>query len=209
MKFFNTWARCAASLGLVALSGAAQAALVDRGGGMVYDTSRNLTWLADMNYAKTSGYDSDGLMSWSAAGTWASGLAHGGYDDWQLASIDALKQLFVTDLGNGGGTSVLDHAGDSAEQLANMALFTQLQSWGYWSGTADATSPDAAWGFFTASGSPVNVSKGLALYAVAVRTGDVAAVVPEPQTLALALLALGATAVLRRRRPEAGRARCF
>ena len=37
-------------------------------------------------------------------------------------------------------------------------------------------------------------------YAVAVRPGDVAAAVPEPQTLALALLALGATVVARRRR---------
>jgi hypothetical protein len=34
-----------------------------------------------------------------------------------------------------------------------------------------------------------------------VRPGDVAADVPEPQTLALTLLALGAAVVTRRRRP--------
>jgi hypothetical protein len=39
-----------------------------------------------------------------------------------------------------------------------------------------------------------------ALYAVAVRPGDVTASVPEPQTLALVLLALGATVAARRRR---------
>lgn len=38
------------------------------------------------------------------------------------------------------------------------------------------------------------------LYAVAARAGDVSASVAEPQTLALALLALGATVVVRRRR---------
>ena len=39
----------AAAAALVALSGAAQADLVNRGGGMIYDTTRNITWLADMN----------------------------------------------------------------------------------------------------------------------------------------------------------------
>ena len=34
----------------------AQAALVDRGGGMLYDTVLNITWLQDANYAKTSNY---------------------------------------------------------------------------------------------------------------------------------------------------------
>ena len=52
MKLKESWATAAA---MVALSGAAQAALVNRGGGMIYDTTRNITWLADMNYAATSG----------------------------------------------------------------------------------------------------------------------------------------------------------
>lgn len=43
----------AAALSVAALS--AQAALVDRGSGMIYDTTRNITWLADMNHARTSG----------------------------------------------------------------------------------------------------------------------------------------------------------
>jgi hypothetical protein len=55
-------------------SGIAQAALHDRGGGLLYDDVLNVTWLQDANYAKTSGYDADGLMNWSAAKTWASSL---------------------------------------------------------------------------------------------------------------------------------------
>ena len=63
----------------------AQALLVDRGSGMLYDTVLNVTWLQDANYAKTSNYDADGRMTWSQANTWANGLVYGGYSDWRLA----------------------------------------------------------------------------------------------------------------------------
>lgn len=63
----------------------AQAGLVDRGNGMLYDTVLNVTWLQDANYAKTSGYDADGRMNWTQANTWANNLVHGGYSGWRLA----------------------------------------------------------------------------------------------------------------------------
>ena len=65
-------------------AGTAQAALYDRGGGLIYDDVLNITWLQDANYAKTSGYDSDGRMNWDAAMAWAGQLVYGGYDDWRL-----------------------------------------------------------------------------------------------------------------------------
>ncbi len=68
----------------IALSGAAQAMLIDRGGGLIYDNVLNITWLSDANYAKTSGVDADGLMNWTAANAWAAGLVYGGYSDWRL-----------------------------------------------------------------------------------------------------------------------------
>ena len=55
-------------------SGLAQAALHDRGGGLLFDDVLGVTWLQDANYAKTSGYDADGLMNWSAANAWAGSL---------------------------------------------------------------------------------------------------------------------------------------
>lgn len=75
------------------LSGAAQAALHDRGGGLIYDDVLKVTWLQDANYAKTSGYDSDGSMNWSRAMTWASELLYYdsvrevSYSDWRLPSM--------------------------------------------------------------------------------------------------------------------------
>ena len=42
----------------------AQATLFDRGGGLIYDNVLDVTWLQDANYAKTSGYNAEGIMSW-------------------------------------------------------------------------------------------------------------------------------------------------
>jgi hypothetical protein len=230
MKTLKTWVAAAA---VVALSGAAQAALIDRGGGMIYDTTRNITWLSDMNYAQTSGHtgagvNANGSMNWTAAAAWADNLVYGGYSDWRLPTLNAadtscsanfnpgggfptqyfgtgctggeLSGLFVTDLGNKANESVLDQLGDTAEQIANLALFSNVQSYVYWSGTEYAPEPSIAWNFGTGGGTQSSINKSLAMYAVAVRRGDVTASVPEPQTLALVLLALGATVVGRRRR---------
>jgi hypothetical protein len=71
----------------LALSDAAQATLIDRGGGMIYDDVLKITWLQDANYAKTSGYDADGSMNWTDANTWTAGLSYGGFDDWRLPTM--------------------------------------------------------------------------------------------------------------------------
>jgi hypothetical protein len=231
MKPPKTWAAAAAML---ALSGAAQAALVNRGGGMIFDTTRNITWLADMNHANTSGHtgtgvNADGTMTWAAATTWANNLTYGGFDDWRMPTLNTgdttcsdsftinpslprqyvgyhctggeLSGLFVTDLGNKPNESVLNQAGDTAEQIANLALFSNVQSSFYWSDTVYVGDPaSAAFFFITRIGYQGYYAKDFAAYALAVRSGDVAADVPEPQTLALALLALCATALTRARR---------
>ena len=59
------------------------------GGQVVNDTDLNITWLADANYANTSGYSSafGGLMNWSQAQVWIASLNaanHLGYNDWRL-----------------------------------------------------------------------------------------------------------------------------
>jgi hypothetical protein len=71
----------------IGFAGYSQAALYDRGGGMLYDNVINITWLQDANYAKTSGYDADGRMSWVSASYWAENLDFGGYSDWRLPKV--------------------------------------------------------------------------------------------------------------------------
>ena len=81
MDGFKQVSLALATAGLLA-SGVAQAALHDRGGGLIYDDVLNITWLQDANYAKTSGYDADGKIKWIDAMNWVSALSYGGYDDY-------------------------------------------------------------------------------------------------------------------------------
>ena len=74
MKQLNKVALALATAGLLA-SGVAQAALNDRGGGLLYDDVLKVTWLQDANYAMTTGFATDGgRMDWATANTWASSL---------------------------------------------------------------------------------------------------------------------------------------
>jgi len=52
-----------------------------------YDDVLDITWLKDANFAKTSGYDADGRMTWDVANTWAGQLEIGSYNDWRLTSL--------------------------------------------------------------------------------------------------------------------------
>lgn len=199
-----------ASLALCALfasSGAAQAALIDRGGGLIYDDVLNVTWLQDANYAKTSGYDADGMMTWSQATIWASSLSYLDsvrnvtYTDWRLPT--------VTDTGTSGcnfaiggtdcGYNVDTATGEMARLffdelhnksyinssgaweprsgLTNSGPFGNLQSSDYWYGTELNTS--SAWYFYFNRGIQDAGGKYNNYFAMAVRPGDVTTV-PVP-----------------------------
>jgi len=101
----KTWAAGMVAAGIL-VSGAAQAALIDRGGGLIYDTTLNVTWLQDANYAKTSGYDADGKMTWSQANTWAANLVYGGFSDWRLASNTPVGAAWNYNYATNGSTDV-------------------------------------------------------------------------------------------------------
>ena len=66
MKATHVGALCACALTL-AVSTTANAALVDRGGGLIYDDVLNVTWLQNANAALGSSYDNidgTGRMIW-------------------------------------------------------------------------------------------------------------------------------------------------
>ena len=45
----------------------AHAVLIDRGGGLIYDTILDVTWMQDANYINTTGYD-DALYGYDTGG---------------------------------------------------------------------------------------------------------------------------------------------
>lgn len=217
--------RLAAAVALAATASTAQAALIDRANGMIYDDHANITWLADLNYAQSSGHTGpgvqpDGRMTWDAAVAWAESLSYGGYSDWRLPTLTPsdssctyripgygynctggeLSHLLVTDLGNKPDESIFNAAGDSPQQLVNQGLFKNAQSFAYWSGTELTSNPAVSWYFYTLEGYQFATSKGQELFAVAVRPGDVLTPVPEPQAWLLMLAGLGAAASVARRR---------
>lgn len=110
------------SAGLLSASSAAQAALIDRGGGLIYDSDLNITWLANANLAATETFGlvrnvdlgtipgvntyggshilSDGGMTWGGAMKWIAAMNANnylGYNDWRLPTSDTCNGFNCTD----------------------------------------------------------------------------------------------------------------
>ncbi len=143
----------------------AQASLTSSGPLTVFDSAQSLTWTKDANL--------NGRMDWTAAVAWANNLDYAGYTDWVLPTIDQLATQFSTNLGEAFGQSI------AASHNANYALFDNVQSDVYWSGSEYAPNPSYAWLFNTNYGNQYGNDKFNQLHAWAVRPGDVAAV-PVP-----------------------------
>lgn len=199
--------------------GAASASLIDRGmfddghGGtirLVYDDDLDVTWLGDANFAKSSGYDADGLMTWDEATPWAASLRVAGLDGWRLPTTpqfdssceDASGRKGFECRGSEMGHLFYDElSGQSRQSILlsgdpDLSLFVNIQADPvvsriefYWSSSpASFSGTDHRFGFLLFDGSLNYGSNEAPNYAWAVRDGDVRTA-PEPASLAL--LALG------------------
>ncbi len=147
MKKTQQWkTRLAALLlaGGLGLTGAAQAALHDRGGGLIYDDLLDITWLQDANYGARSVYDdgtstTDGEMSWDNAVDWADGLSYYDtvravtWDDWRLPTVGPVNGIAFdynwstdgsTDHGYNISAPGSAYPGSTASELAHLYYTT-------------------------------------------------------------------------------------
>ena len=157
--------------------GLSQAALVDLGNQTVKDEGTNLIWLKDWNL--------NGLNDYATSKSWAEALNFGGSNDWVLPTRQQLIDLAIA---------------WAPLNSTNTPFINAIPNGGYWTTTVFVGDPSKQWDFAPPYGFSSQTPADLSLFAVAVRSGDTVNDVPEPETLALTLAALGALALVRPRR---------
>jgi hypothetical protein len=76
--------------GCLLFSAMSDAALINRGSGLIYDDVLDITWMQDASYIITSGVNANGILNFSNASNWVDNLVFSGYDDWRLPTISPL-----------------------------------------------------------------------------------------------------------------------
>ena len=181
-----------------------------------YDTTLDVTWLADPNAAAGSSFDdgfnaTDGRLSWASALAWAASLDVAGVTGWRLPGFmsgsiteSEISHLYFVTLGNYGPGNPLTPTGPGTWGFTNTGPFAELADDWVW--LADAgTSPGTAWVWAGDSISAYHSDEPATdnNLAWALRSGDIVLTpaIPEPSVWALMLLGLaGISAWSRRRR---------
>ena len=188
-------------------------ALYDRGNGLIYDDVLDITWLQDANYAQTSGYDSDGRMTWDESKIWTNNLVYEGFENWRLPSVgdspntgynqtsSELGHMFYLNLSVLAGNSILSNLSFNDSLSGKAQSFQNVQEYPYWYLEEYAPITDRAWAFVTSDGiQNYDGKNNVSRYAWAVHDGDIgASPVPLPAGIYLFLSGLVGLGLMRGR----------
>lgn len=175
---------------VMAAMGTAQAALFDRGDGLIYDDALDVTWLKDANYARynslgISGINADGSMDWETARSWIAGLnsaKHLGYSAWRMPTtlvadpactpgVGGLSGYDMNCSGSELGSLYYETLGRQGpydqwgvfhpgSENLNTGLFINLAPLSYWTSTEFTSSADTVYRFDFLTGGRDETWKG-------------------------------------------------
>lgn len=163
----------------------ADAALVDNGGGLIYDTGLNITWLQEPNnYA----------MTWNKAMDWVAGVNAGGVSGWRLPTGDLNDANVANEMGH---LSLIELGNTRGSNLTYKGIFGGLTNWRYWTGNVDLHDAGGAWYFDFSQGMLGGGSKGWESCALAVvHSGNVGTPVPSVITLTITKPGTGSSIII-------------
>jgi hypothetical protein len=144
--------------------------------GVIHDTPNGYDPSGTYTLTTADFTTSTGTMDWWGGQAWIGYLnktSYDGYSNWALPTTvpatfgfsqtgSQMGELFYNELGGVAGSSI------TTTHNANYNLFTNVQSYVYWSGSEYAPNPGYAWDFVPGNGDQDNSAKVGQLYAWAV-----------------------------------------